>query len=93
MHMHMDKSALHPPPEKLRLKREQLCIPTSRGELLLLLENSSMLLPGEVVVAVVLEEDLGEDAFCCCWSTLLLPHGNWISTSLVLLPWLAAAAP
>ena len=67
-----------------------------------MLENPSMLLPREVVVVVVMEEDLGEEAFCCCeeeacclfcWRTLL-PHGNWISTSLVLLPWpLAAAAP
>jgi hypothetical protein len=51
-----------------------------------------MLLPREVVD--VMEEDLGEEAaFCCralwCWWTL--PHGNWIS-SLVLLPWLAVAA-
>jgi hypothetical protein len=50
-----------------------------------------MLLPREVVD--VMEEDLGDEAAFCCralWLTLL-PHGNWIS-SLVLLPWLAVAA-
>ena len=91
--MHMDKSALyHAHPPEFFLKKNQIGIPTSRGELLLLLENSSMLLPREVVD--VMEEDLGEEAFCCralwCWWRLL-PHGNWIS-SLVLLPWLAVAA-
>ena len=61
MHMHMDKSALyHAHPPEFFFKKNQIGIPTSRGELLLLLENSSMLLPREVVD--VMEEDLGEEA-------------------------------